>query len=446
MKSILTTTLVLAAFHCNGQIITTFAGNGIAANTGDGGPATAASVDYPTGGVFDKNGNYYFTLGTVGNGVRMVSSDGVISRVAGTGSGGFSGDGGPATNALLKTAQTVAIDSTGNILIADSENGRIRRVDISTGIITTVAGTGVSGFNGDGSALSTNITPNNLCYDKIGNLYFSEVTRIRKLDKFGNIITIAGNGASGFGGNNVPATSVPVNAFGLCFDQANNLYFADDYGRIYKIDGSGNMFYHAGNGLGGYSGDNGSATLAGMRPTYIKIDKAGNMFVGESAMSRVRMINSTGIITTVVGTGVNGYNGDEIPATSAQLRFPGGIALDSCGNLYIADSHDYRIRKISFNPDCLPISVQEVQGNESINVTLHPNPATETLTITAGVEIETVAILNAVGQCVARSFDRAHDDKLRTSGKQLSVDVGGLPPGVYMVRVNEVYAGKMVKQ
>jgi trimeric autotransporter adhesin len=422
----------------SGQIITTFAGNGIAANAGDGMPATNASIDYPTGGAFDKFGNFYFTLGTHGNGVRKVSVAGIITRVAGTGISGFSGDGGLATDALLNNAQTVAINSDGDLYIGDNFNNRIRKVDGVSGVITTIAGTGASSFNGDGSALTTNIEPNNLCFDNLGNLYFSDGSyRIRKLDNLGLITTVAGNGIAGFGGNNVPATSVPINPFGICFDNLNNLYFADDYGRIYKINSAGSIFYFAGNGVGGYSGDGGPASAASMRPTYIKMDRYGNMFVCESSLARVRLVNSSGIISTLVGNGIQGYSGDGGLSSLAQINYPGGIALDTCGHVYIADAHDWRIRKVTF-PGCDFLNVDELSRGNTMHISIYPNPTSNELTITAPEKISSAAIMNIVGQTVAIG---TYNNKER-----VMVDVGHLPAGVYLVRVNDRYIQKLIKE
>jgi hypothetical protein len=438
MKKNLTIMLLLLSAICKGQIITTIAGTGEASNTGDGGPAIVASIDYPTGGTFDKYGNYYCTLGNRGHGVRKVSTTGIITRIAGTGLSGFSGDGAMATNAQLKTAQTVAVDNDGNIFIADCLNNRIRKVTPS-GIITTVAGTGLVGYNGDGAALSVNIeSPNNLCFDNLGCLYFSDGGNfIRKITTSGQIVTVVGNGIPGFGGNGVPATSVPISPFGICFDKTNNLYFADNYSRIYKITPSGMLYYFAGTDIPGYSGDGGPATAANMVPTFIKMDKFGNMFVAEMNNARIRLINSAGKIYTIAGTGVRGYNGDDIPATAAQLRYPGGIALDSCGNLYIADSWDYRIRKVTF-PHCNYLETADEPALPSHTFSIYPNPATATVTINAGVAIAHISICNAVGQQVL---------ELHPTGGKKSVEanVQHLPAGIYVVMVNGLYAGKMVK-
>ena len=440
MKKNLTIMLLLLSAICKGQIITTIAGTGEASNTGDGGPAIAATINYPTGATFDKNGNYYCTLGLIGNGVRKISTAGIITRVAGTGVSGFSGDGGMATNAKFKNAYTVAVDNDGNIFIADTENNRIRKVS-PAGIITTVAGTGLTGYNGDGPALSVNIeTPNNLCFDNFGNLYFGDNTiYIRKLTTSGQIVTVAGNGSTsgGHGGDNVPATSVPILECGITFDNANNLYYSDCYSRIYKITPAGMLYYFAGTGIAAYSGDGGPATAANMIPFVIKMDKYGNMFFSESTRARVRMINKAGIVSTVAGTGVIGHSGDGGPSSAAKINYPAGLAIDSCGNLYIADAHDYRIRKVTF-PHCNYLETADEPALPSHTFSIYPNPATATVTINAGVAIAHISINNALGQQVL---------ELHPTGGKKSVDanVQQLPAGIYVVMVNGLYAGKMVK-
>jgi hypothetical protein len=431
------------------QTITTFAGGG--SNLSDGIPATSANIVTPWGVTFDKKGNLYFAEGGTSR-IRKVDASGILTTIAGTGIAGYNGDNIPATAAKLKSPGSIAFDPDDNLFIADEGNHRIRRIDAVSGMITTVAGTGIGGYNGDGiPATSAQIySPTAVCFDSEGNLYISDNTnyRVRKIEASGLITTYAGNGTIGSSGDGGNATAAQFTLLGgIVFDKDKNLYIADwNAGKVRKVSSSGIISTYAGTGVFSYNGDNIAATSANIAPIRIAMSRSNELFLLDNPNDRVRKVTQSGLIHTVAGNGMCCAMGDGGPATNARIGNPGGLAFDTCGNLYVSQVDSPRIRKISFNPDCLPISVQDVKGNKAANVTLHPNPATETLTITAGVEIETVEIVNAVGQCVARSFDRAHDDKLRTSGKQLSVDVGGLPPGVYMVRVNEVYAGKMVKQ
>jgi uncharacterized protein (TIGR03437 family) len=329
-------------------IITTVAGNGTGGFSGDNGPATSAKLSDPLGLVVDSAGNLYFAGG---GRVRKVSN-GVITTVAGNGASGFSGDNGPATSAQLSIPSAVAVDSAGSLYIADPENNRIRKV--SNGTITTVAGNGVPGFSGDnGPATSAELElPHGIALDSTGNLYIADYgnNRIRKVSN-GVITTFAGNGAFGFSGDNGPAAAAELyQVFTLAVDAAGNLYIGDlGNGRIRKIS-SGVITTVAGNGPGGFSGDNGSAASAQLSgPEAAAVDSAGNLYIADRNNNRVRKV-SGGVITTVAGAGPTGFNrggfsGDNGPAANAQLNLPVGVAVDSAGNLYIAGSQ--RIRKVS---------------------------------------------------------------------------------------------------
>jgi uncharacterized protein (TIGR03437 family) len=331
-------------------IITTVAGNGTGGFSGDNGPATSAELSDPLGLVVDSDGNLYFAGG---GRVRKVSN-GVITTVAGNGASGFSGDNGPATSAQLSIPSAVALDSAGSLYIADSENNRIRKV--SNGTITTVAGNGTGGFSGDnGPATSAQLSlPQGLAVDPEGNLYIADYgnNRIRKVSN-GVITTFTGNGAFGFSGDNGPAAAAELyQVFTLALDAAGNLYIGDlGNGRIRKIS-SGVITTVAGNGPGGFSGDNGPATSAQLSGPYATaVDSAGNLYIADRDNNRIRKV-SGGVITTVAGagpTGLNrgGFSGDNGPAANAQLNGPLGIAIDSAGDLYIADLGNERIRKVS---------------------------------------------------------------------------------------------------
>jgi uncharacterized protein (TIGR03437 family) len=322
-------------------VITTAVGTGARGFSGDGGPAASAQLAYPQGVAVDSAGNLYIADSS-NSSIRKVTN-GVIATVAGNGTFGFSGDGGPATSAQLNGPTGVAVDSGGNLYIADQFNQRFRKV--SNGVITTVAGGG-SSIGDNGPATSAQFAPSGIAVDIAGNLYIADWQshRIRKVTN-GVIATVAGNGTQGFSGDNGPATSAQLNfPEGVAVDSAGNLYIADEgNNRIRKVS-DGVITTVAGNGARGFSGDGGPATSAQLDlPAGVAVDSAGSIYIADYA--RIRKV-SNGVITTVAGNGIWGFSGDNGPATSAQV-IDGGIALDSAGNLYIADTNNYRVRKIS---------------------------------------------------------------------------------------------------
>ncbi len=329
-------------------VISTIAGTGEGGFGGDGGPATDAQLHFPQGVAIDGAGNLY--IADSGNHqIRKVDSAGIISTIAGTGEGGFGGDGGPASEAQLAAPRGVAVDGAGNLYIADRQNHRIRKVD-STGTITTVAGGGVGGgaLGDGGPAIETRlIRPNGVALDAAGNLYFTESSaRIRKVDAAGIISTIAGTGERGFGGDGGPATEAQLDfPYGVALDAAGNLYFADQVNnRIRKVDSLGVISTIAGTGERGFGGDGGPAVQAQFNwPRGLTMDGAGNLFIADSSNNRIRKVDSSGVISTIAGPGESGDGG---PAVDALLRFPRDVALDDLGNLYIAEEHDHRIRKV----------------------------------------------------------------------------------------------------
>lgn len=288
----------------------------------------------------------------------LAQSAGTIQTVAGTGSAAFSGDGGPATAAALNVPVDVSVDRAGNLFIADQFNHRIRKV-AANGTISTVAGTGVAGYSGDGgAATSAQInTPTGIFADTAGNLYIADVgnQRIRMVNASGVISTIAGNGAKGFGGDGGPATSASLyNAVRVAADTAGNVFVADQSNhRIRRITAAGTITTIAGNGAGtpgtgAFSGDGGAATAASLNnPTALALDAAGNLYFADQFNQRIRKVAPDGTISTVAGNGTPGFSGDGGAATAASLNFPGGIAVDAAGNVYFNDDVNYRLRQIS---------------------------------------------------------------------------------------------------
>ena len=327
------------------------AGTGTATFGGDGGAAVAAQVSSPYGVALDGAGNLYIA-DTGSHRIRKVNSAGVISTVAGNGTRGYGGDGGPATAAQLQLPVGVAADGAGNLYIADFHNHRIRKVD-AAGDISTVAGTGTRGYGGDGGpAVNAKLGyPYGLALDGAGNLYIADFEnhRIRKMNAAGNISTVAGNGAAGYGGDGGQAAAAQLNyPRDLALDGAGNLYIADGgNNRIRKVDSAGVITTVAGDGTSDYGGDGGAAVDAQLdRPYGVAADGAGNLYIADQDNERIRKVNAAGVITTVAGTGTRGSDGDGGPAAAAQVGRPRGLALDGSGNLYIAEWGNSRIRKV----------------------------------------------------------------------------------------------------
>jgi streptogramin lyase len=343
------------------QMITTIAGNGGSGYTGDDGPATAAELHKPNGVLVDVSGNIYIA-DTDNDVIRMVdATTQFIYTIAGTGSGGYSGDDVPATSTSLHKPRGLWLDASGNILIADADNHRARLVydDGGTLMITTVAGDGSSGYSGDdGQATSASLRkPHGVCiYEALPPAYLAIADpsnhRIREVNLNTGIITkVAGTLWSGYNGDNIDATSARLYyPFGVHVDSSHNTYIADTYNhRIRKVDGkTGIITTVAGYGSKGFSGDGGPATSARLRyPFNLYLDTVGNIYIMDTYNYRIRKVDAaTKIITTVVGNGAAKFTGDGGLATDASIRKAYDVAVDNAGNLFIADTHNHVIRKV----------------------------------------------------------------------------------------------------
>ena len=366
------------------QALTTTAGNGTLFYSGDGGPATIASLSFPQGVAVDVAGNVLISDSS-SNRIRKVNAiTGIITTVAGTGLQGYTGDGGAATSADLSGPYGVALDGTGNLFISDSGNNVVRRVDAVTGIITTVAGDGIAGYSGDGGpATKANLLATGLTVDSAGNIFISDGydSYVRKVDAAtGVITTVAGDGIRAYNGDGIPATSASLNwPAGLATDAAGDLFIADSNNQaIRRVDAStGVISKGAGTpGISGFGGNGGPATSAKLDiPLAVAFDDAGNLFIADSNNNTIRRVDAvTGIITRVGGDGNPGYCGDGGAATDACLGFPYGLTIDGAGNLFISDSLNHRIRRVPL-------------GGGMTTVTASPNPAIagQSVTLTATV-------------------------------------------------------------
>jgi sugar lactone lactonase YvrE len=314
-------------------------------------------------------GTFSFGLSGVATGPQVAFTPGTMATVAGNGTLGYSGDGGPATSAELYGPGVVAVDAPGNLYIADLYDNRIRKVAAGTGTISTVAGNGTPGYSGDdGAATSAELNyPSGVAADSAGNLYIADTNnhRIRKVAaNTGTITTVAGNGTLGYSGDGGAATGAELDTpGGVAVDSAGNLYIADTNNhRIRKVAAStGTITTVAGNGTKSYSGDGGPATNAELHyPDGVDVDSAGNLYIADTNNHRIRKVAaSTEIISTVAGNGTPGYSGDGDAATAAELYSPYVVWVDSAGNLYIADTNNHRIRQV----DAGTGTISTVAGN-----------------------------------------------------------------------------------
>ncbi|HYW48717.1 MAG TPA: hypothetical protein VE959_37985 [Bryobacteraceae bacterium] len=332
-------------------LINAFAGDSYPSFLGDAGLATDAELYKPSDVAVDSSGNVYIA-DTANQRIRKVTTDGLINTIAGTGAAGYSGDTGPATSAILLAPASVTVDSSGNVYFADTGNTRIRKIDTSANI-STVVGTGVPGFTGDGGpAINAKMSlPTGVAVDSSGNLYIadSQNLRIRKVAS-GTISTLAGNGVSSFSGDNGPATQAQMNSpEGVAVDSSGNIYIADTNNHeVRRVTRDGTIARFAGNGTAGFGGDGGAAASAQLNaPEGLAIDSAGNLYIADTQNARVRMVTAGGAISTVAGNGTPGFGGDGGAATGAMLSTVTGVAVDAAGNLYIADLNNYRVRKVS---------------------------------------------------------------------------------------------------
>jgi len=422
------------------QLIKTFAGNGFGASTGtggytgDGGLATLAELNSITGVAFDGAGNIY--IADRGNNViRKVNTYGIISTFAGNDTAGYSGDGGNATKARLNAPYSVATDVAGNVYISDYGNNVIRIVN-TAGTISTYAGNGAAGFSGDnGPASAAELhNPEGIAIDTFGNLFIADANNhaVREvLSADTTIVTFAGTGGVfGYSGDGNAAVSATLHSpASVATDIYGNVYIADYVNNaVRKVSTAGIISTFAGVGYASYSGNGGPAAAAGLHfPSGVATSGFGNVYISDQGNNTVRMVDQAGIISTIAGTATNGYRGDGGNANVAEISSPKGLAIDALQRLFIADYDNNVIRVVYTTTPAT--TVHTIVNPDEFKVYPNPSNGSFTLDIPGTLTNGTVTITDMLGRCIdSRTIEAGGSQK-----STLSFDV---PAGSYMVVVS----------
>jgi trimeric autotransporter adhesin len=422
---LLTTLLLSSEAQAQVQKIKTIAGTGTAGHTGDGSVSTAAELNAPHCVTVDPTGNVYI-LDYLNYRIRKINTAGIIVTIAGNGGVGYSGDGSVATSAEIVPSGFV-LDKHNNLYISDASWDVIRKVD-NLGIISTFAGVGIQGNSGDGGPANAARfgSPYGLAIDTAGNMYVADAINhsIRKINAAGIVSKFAGDDTPGFGGDGGFAVAAQLDSpYAVAADRKGNVYISDMLNnRIRKVDAFGLISTYAGTGAYGYSGDGGPASAATLdRPAGIAVDSNGVLYIADADNDVIRMVDTDGIISTVVGNGTPGFGGDLGNVNGCNLHTPFGVALDKNGSIYIADANNQRIRKTYAS-----VGINDVRSGSGISVS--PNPTNDLLVVSGLDASDKVAIYDLTGRNVHVATGVA-------TGGAMTLHTGSLAAGVYVLRV-----------
>ncbi|MBL8001305.1 MAG: hypothetical protein JNL05_05020 [Flavobacteriales bacterium] len=411
--------------------ISTIAGTGAPGSSGNGGQALSAELLYPAGLALDVDGSLYFTQGN-DHVVRVVDTQGgTISHVAGTGTLGFGGNGGPAAVAGLAAPYDLAFDAAGNLYISEGDAYRIRRIDAVDGTIGTFAGTTGPGNNTEVPALAADLNgPRGIAFNVQGELFISMVGNdcVRYIDAdSSHLHAFAGtgnNGSAGFSGDGGAAHVAQLySPYGIAVAPNGNVHIADlNNRRIRMVDVStGIITTIAGSGLIPYDGDGIPATTAAIgRPQWMAFDAAGHLYFSSPEQNRIRRVDAvTGIISTIAGTGLAGFGGDNGPATDAEINNPADLVIAPDGRIFFADSYNHRIRLLT------PVDDTSVNALAIAELSVHPTPATDVLQVRS-VARGIVDLCDMQGRTVKR---------ITKKSDLVCIPLDDLGPGIYLVRL-----------
>lgn len=435
----------LAGMHAKAQYISTFAGHRTADTggySGDGGLAINAQLNSCTAVAVDGAGNVY--IADRGNNVvRRVNAAGVISTFAGTGSAGFSGNGGSATAAMLNMPSSVATDAAGNVYISDMGNNRVRKVN-PLGIISSYAGNGTAAYSGDADSahLASINGPEGLAVDASGNLLIADAGNhvIRRVTASGIISTVAGSGLIGNSGDGGSALAARLySPSGVATDVSGNIYIADVVNnKVRKVSSTGIITTFAGTGAAGNTGNGSAASSATLRfPSGVSVDGSGNVYIADQGNYNIRIVNSSGVINNFAGISTSGYDGDGGLASSAKLGAPKSVYVDGWGRVYIADNTNHVVRLVTATA-----STNMFSNTKQLNVFPNPTTGNFTFSLPTTYNNANVCVCDMTGKVVFQQ-------QIANSVTNFQVNLSHIASGRYIVTLtsdNQVYTSNVVKK